>query len=497
MKVKSCLSTKTPNSIEKYLPKGLGVMSAISLMLFMSFAQPGYAGNAKNPSSSEVNFDSTSSVMAPEMVVTATKSGINVSDAPASVSVITSENIETKNVRRAEEALTGQAGVYIKGAGDHAPSDNSGTVVYMRGIPGLGRTAVLLDGQSLNDPFSGGVNWSGIFADELDKIEVVRGPFSSLYGGNAISGVINFITKAPTKSEIIANAGYGSNNLFSGTIVYRNKFDRIGLSLGYGHEQSNGYAGELTVKTATAGTGTTPATGWTPTTNTLGAQAYLVGDKGDRWWNKDNVEMKLFYDLTEYSKVSLRAAWNKHETGFDGFNSYLRDTTGNTVISGSVGITDGAAKKFTLSETDFLLGENGAENFKINLGYETRLGDELRIKADAGYLNTGYWYVSQLTGATSKSGPGKYVDIPNNRYYISLQATQPLFGNQLLTVGINANQDAVHKREYNLADWQNHGDRGTIRYSVDGKNTTYGFFAQDELYLLDNLTLYLGARYDT
>ena len=366
----------------------------------------------------------------------------------------------------------------------------------MRGVPGLGRTAVLLDGQSLNDPFSGGINWSGVFADDIDKIEVVRGPFSSLYGGNAMGGVINFITRAPTKREITVRGGYGSNQLGSGSVVYKNKIDRLGMSIGYGRKQSNGYAAEEVVKTATAGAGTIPVTGWRNTTNPNGAAAYLVGDKGKRWWSKDNVEMKLFYDLTDSSNISLRAAWNKHETGFDSLNTYLRDAAGNPVIAGSVGITDGGAKKITLSETDFLLGENGAENTKINLGYETKLDNELTIKADAGYMDTGYWYVSQLAGATSNGGAGKFVDIPNDRYYGTLQASFPAFNKHYFTVGISANNDSVNKREYSLANWQLRDAQGSVRYSVDGKNNTYGVFAQDEIYLRDNLTLYLGGRYD-
>lgn len=431
-----------------------------------------------------------------ELVVTATKTGKSVSQAPASVSVITSKNLETKNLHRAEEALTDQAGIYVKGAGDHAPSDNSGTVVYMRGIPGLGRTAVLLDGQSLNDPFSGGVNWSGIFADNIEKIEVVRGPFSSIYGGNAIGGVINFITKEPTKREITVKGGYGSNNLRTGSAVYKNKIDRLGLSIGFGREQSDGYAAEEVVKTATAGAGTVPVTGWQNTTTPNGVAAYLVGNKGNRWWWKDNADMKLFFDPTPTSKVSLRASWNKHETGFTGFNTNLRDAVGNPVVSGSIGINDGGAKKITLSELDFLLGENGAKNTKLNVGYETKLDNDWAVKADAGYLDTGYWYSSALTGATSNAGAGKLVDIPNNRYYASLQASIPAFDKHVLTVGLGANQDAVHKREYNLANWQLRDAVGTVRYSVDGKNISYAVFAQDEYYLLDNMTVYLGGRYD-
>ena len=434
--------------------------------------------------------------MLDEVVVTATKTGKGVSEAPASVSVVTSKNLEAKNVQRVDEALTDQAGIYVKSMGDHAPSDDSGTVVYMRGIPGLGRTAVLLDGQSLNSPFSGGVNWSGVFADDIDKIEVVRGPFSSLYGGNAMGGVINIMTRAPEKREILVKGGYGSSELSSGSVVYKNKIDRVGISIGYGHKESNGFAAEEVVKTASSGAGTKPVTGWEKTTDPYGNTAYLLGNKGDRWWWRDNADLKLYYDLTPSSNVSLRASWNRHETGFTGFNTYLRDTSGNPVASGSVGLNDGGAKSIALKETDFLLGPNGAENTKVNLGYETKLGNELTIKADAGYMDTGYWYVSQLSDATRGGGTGKFVDIPNDRYYGTLQASFPAFGKHYFVMGVSANKDEVNKREYNLANWQLYDGQGSVRYRVDGKSTTYAVFAQDEIYLRDNLTLYLGGRYD-
>ncbi len=431
-----------------------------------------------------------------EVVVTATKTGKGVSEAPASVSVVTAKNLETRNVQRVDEALTDQAGIYIKGAGDHAPSDDSGTTVYMRGIAGLGRTAVLLDGQSLNSPFSSGVNWSGIFAEDIDKIEIVRGPFSSLYGGNAMGGVINIMSKAPQKREIVVRGGYGSNELVGASAVYRNKVDRLGISLGYGHKESNGFAAEEVVKTTSSGAGTTPVSGAQRTTDPNGNPAYLLGDKGDRWWWRDNADLKLYYDLTPSSNLSLRASWNRHETGFTGFNSYLRDASGNPVAAGSIGIGDDGARRITLREADFLLGPNGAENTKLNLGYETRLANEVTLKADAGYMDSGYWYVSQLADATSGGGSGKLVDIPNDRLYGNLQASFPAFGNHFIVMGASSAKDEVSKREYSLANWQRYDAQGSVRYSVDGKNTTYALFAQDEIILRDSLTLYLGGRYD-
>ena len=54
---------------------------------------------------------------------------------------------------------------------------------------------MLLDGQPLNDSYYGTVNWTMLPVGEFERVEVARGPFSSLYGGNAMGGVINLITR--------------------------------------------------------------------------------------------------------------------------------------------------------------------------------------------------------------------------------------------------------------------------------------------------------------
>lgn len=431
-----------------------------------------------------------------QQVITATKSDKDISESPASVSVITSEALEARNAHRLDETLTSQVGVYVKGAPDHAPGDDSGTTVYMRGIQGLGKTAVLLDGQSINGPFSGGINWSGIMLEDIDRIEIVRGPFSALYGGGAIAGVINVLTKAPEKREAQFTAGVGSNDLTSASVLYRNKFDRLGIALGLSQQRSDGFDSERFVKTANNGVGATPVSGWQKTQTKTGDPAYLLGTKGDRWWWRDNADLNLYYDLDGASKLSLRTSWNRQETGFSKANSFLRDAAGNAVTAGSIGISDGGAKKITIAATDFLLGPNGAENTKINLGYETRLANKVTVKADVGYMDMGYWYVSQLAGATAAGGPGKLVDIPNDRSYGSLQASFPVLENHLLTVGASTSKEKVRKREYNLAQWQNETAAGSVRYSVDGENINTGVFVQDEYFIRDGLTLYLGGRYD-
>ena len=71
--------------------------------------------------------------------------------------------------------------------------------INLRGMPGQARTLVLLDGMPLNSAYTGNVQFGGLAPEDIRQIEVIRGPFSSLYGGYAMGGVVNILTKMPRK----------------------------------------------------------------------------------------------------------------------------------------------------------------------------------------------------------------------------------------------------------------------------------------------------------
>ncbi len=132
----------------------------------------------------------------------------------------------------------------------------------LRGISGYQRTAVLVDNQPMNNALSGGVNWASFEIEDIDRIEVVPGPFSSLYGGSAMGGVINIITKKPEEGKFVVKAGVGSNALNSLSLTYGGKtFEDLGRCANYGHKRSDGYIREYVVKGASSGAGVIPVTG--------------------------------------------------------------------------------------------------------------------------------------------------------------------------------------------------------------------------------------------
>ncbi len=143
-----------------------------------------------------------------EVTVTATRGSDLVSEVPASVAVIGAETIALQKPQNLAEVLQNVQGINIKDYGGIGGIKS----VSLRGSSSS-QVLVLVDGQRVNDTASGDVDFSRISVEGVEKIEVVRGGASALYGANAIGGVINIITR----KEKTRNAVRGSMNLMAGS----------------------------------------------------------------------------------------------------------------------------------------------------------------------------------------------------------------------------------------------------------------------------------------
>jgi len=110
-------------------------------------------------------------------------------DTPATVTVIDAQEIEDRQVRDLADLLWSVPGVTVAQAG--APGQQ--TSVFTRGA-NSNQTLLLWNGIPLNDPFFGDVNWQFVPTEGVERVEVVRGPFSALYGSNAVGGVVQVLT---------------------------------------------------------------------------------------------------------------------------------------------------------------------------------------------------------------------------------------------------------------------------------------------------------------
>lgn len=428
-----------------------------------------------------------------EVVITATRTAKVVSEAPATVTVVTAKEIEHKSAQRVEEALAGAPGVFIKGLGAEQPS-NYQNQITLRGIPGYYRTGVLVDGVAINNAFSGGVNMSLVPVDDIKQIEVVPGPFSSLYGGSGMAGVINIITKSPEKREMLAKLEGGSNNFRSVDLGYRNKVsETVGVSFSAGRKQSDGYVDTYVTKTPTATPTTgTLVTGWQPTTTNTGSATYIVGDKGRSSWNQNRAAAKVYLDIAANSRLILETSYLTHKAGDHMGNSYLSNGS-STVSSGSVVIN---GRQTSLNATDFLATTTGEDLVRDSVVYETLLADRFKLKTNLGYQKNHYWYTSITSSQTNTSGAGTLSDIPNFMYDGDAQLGFAAGESQYLITGVSFNASTLHKRVNALANWRDTGNPGALSDWSDGYTHAVAAYVQDEVAVSDKLTAYGGVRYD-
>ena len=132
----------------------------------------------------------------PEIVVTGTRTSREVYDVPLRLDVIDGEQIKAIPALSADDYLRSIPGMNV---GRGAAFLSSSTVT-MRGMSNeQGRVLVLQDGVPQNKSDGGSVNWNAIDPLSTDKVEVLKGPGSSIHGGNAMGGVINYISAIPTR----------------------------------------------------------------------------------------------------------------------------------------------------------------------------------------------------------------------------------------------------------------------------------------------------------
>jgi vitamin B12 transporter len=139
-----------------------------------------------------------------EVVVTATRSEKNQNDIGRSITVITADDIKKSGANSLAEVLSKQGGMYLVGAGQNPGMTTS---IFTRGS-NSNQTVILIDGVRITDPsaINNAIDMAELSTLNIDRIEIVRGSHSTMYGSSAIGGVINIITKKNNKSGLSADA---------------------------------------------------------------------------------------------------------------------------------------------------------------------------------------------------------------------------------------------------------------------------------------------------
>ncbi len=166
-----------------------------------------------------------------EVVVTASSHAQSLKLAPASVGIITAKQIQERNVRTFDQAFDEMPGVVVtrsSGANVQAFSIRGASEVAGGGIGN--RVLLLIDGRPALSPESGGALWNLVPVGSIERIEVVRGAYSSLYGSSAMGGVVNVITRNPNMApETRVQVNYGAYDPTGGYPSY-NDFKTLAIS---------------------------------------------------------------------------------------------------------------------------------------------------------------------------------------------------------------------------------------------------------------------------
>lgn len=175
-----------------------------------------------------------------QVVVTASRFSESLTSHSVGVQIITADEISASGARSLPQLLGRYAGIYSR--------DNSGTAdrqIDMRGFGANGdqNTAVILDGQRLNENELVTVKWSSIPLESIERIEILRGSGAVLFGGGATGGVIHIITKKPESDSAsgYVQAGGGSDSSQKFRAGFSQAGDQAGLSLHASHEETDGY----------------------------------------------------------------------------------------------------------------------------------------------------------------------------------------------------------------------------------------------------------------
>lgn len=465
--------------------KRLFALSAIALSVTAAFAQE--------------------TVQLNTVVVSASRVEQKTLEAPANVSVVSSDALEALGAIRVTEALTAKVpSLYMRGGSGTNSRLNSAPIVSLRG-QSQSRVKFMVDGINLSDGNNSSLSsLLGINLDDVEQIEVVPGVSSALYGSDAIGGVVNIISKMPTKLEGAAkySRGFGDGDREAIEANFRNRWDNgIGISVGIGQEKMGGYAKNdlVVLPVGTTGTGANAVQGGTATTTAAGAPAYIVGDKGATTSEARYINGKIYYALDAQSKFWLGFSRSESEMGYERFNNYLTKNGASLTLPASNVSIDGN-KLGTISESSFWNSSNPnkREETRYQAGFDGKLGNGMDLKINLGYFDRDSYYVSSGSGATFAGGPGTMTSTPNTTFDGSAQLGSAIGNSHYLIAGLTTNRSTLDRKVYQVTDWRHpEGSRtGALNEESSGESNINALFLQDQYFLTDALTFYVGGSYN-
>ncbi len=178
-----------------------------------------------------------------QVTVTAARTETRVSDTAASVVVLSNETLRATAALTVDDALRQATGFTLFRRSGSRTANPTIQGVSLRGVgaSGASRAVVLADGIPLNDPFGGWVYWGRVPRTSLNRVEIVRGGASNLYGTDGLGGAVNLITKDTRELDFALEASYGNQQTPDLSVYGGGSFGQLGFRLSGETFHTDGY----------------------------------------------------------------------------------------------------------------------------------------------------------------------------------------------------------------------------------------------------------------
>lgn len=379
--------------------------------------------------------NSTNAYKLDEVVVTATRKEEKIKDLPGSVSVVTRTEIEQSDAKEVPELLQSIPGVTFQ--------DNYGNgTQFSFGLRGVNpsrcnKVLVMVNGVPINSGHTGTVFWRDLPApDQIEKIEVVKGPVSALYGGFGIGGAVNIITRrGPVRNKATVKTDFGSDQeKHVSAEIGGNLAEKFSYQLGYTFQEGDGWRDRSAFDAH----------------KIAGKLGYALSDRAD-------IELDMGY-------VS-----NNHEVPGDITREQFEQDP--TQAQSQIGLSD-------------------LERVFTNLVYRQDVGedDNLRFSWYYHQYDLDYMFASYRTG-------NYFYDVTTTGGEFQYTLNHSLFGrHNTLIFGPTIRFDTADVQSYEVTPEGEKTD--TLKSDSLAEPMFWAIYVQDELAITDALNFTLGLRYD-
>jgi len=491
--------------------KSLNPIVIFTAVFIFAISSLGYMGAANGEEQDSTKTD----VIKLEQITVRGKRGFDHPEVPAVVESLTAEDIKKINVVGVEDVVKYQPGLYVRKLGQ-APT-NAPLLIRSASTRMTPRALVIADDLLLSNflaaGHSYGPRWFMVAPEEIERIDVIYGPYSALYSGNALAGALIMTTKFPEKKHVSVK----TTMMYQNYDLYQSNFDLNGYNLHASYGDQLGKWGLFLIadqlyyeeqpitfhNTSESGMGAAvgnPVSGGVWDLDRKEQSRFVYGSAGPTEKLSNLYKIKLGYDIDPDSDLRFTLAYWQQDSDANDPETYLTDSSGNKVYSGTVDTDHGS---FTIKNSQFYYRDKNYQDYTYSLAYKRTPVDALKLWTSASLRHS----VKDLdkksstaAPAAERGGAGTVTDTDSGWYTFDFKASPtPLeltgFARHTLTAGYHYDHWYYDSEKWNASDWKN-DVRTTLSQGTEGKTQTHALFLQDEWDLTDMFSLYLGARYE-